>query len=83
MSTTTFHFQQFHLRRERPGKCAGCGKKTKRVIRISETLNPFNKNAAGNPKTVVEIRESLDAKMKNELAKPLHCIACERKERGW
>lgn len=42
--------------------CTVCGKKVRRQRTFSQTLNPFNKNAAGLPKTEVEIARELVAK---------------------
>lgn len=41
-------------------KCAGgCGRRLKRQRKFWQTLNPFNKNAAGEVKSAVEIQKEL------------------------
>lgn len=41
--------------------CAGCGKKLVRQQTFSQTVNPFNKNVEGYPKTTQEIYTELRA----------------------
>jgi hypothetical protein len=41
------------------GACPVCGKKVRRSLTFSETLNPFNKNADGTPKTQRDILVSI------------------------
>lgn len=47
------------------GRCPKCGGETTRQKRFEQTLNPFNKNAAGVVKTqeeiVIELLEEIDA----------------------
>lgn len=46
----------------RSGKCPVCGKRVRRSTTFQQTLNPFNKNAAGEPKTRSEIWAELKVK---------------------
>jgi predicted RNA-binding Zn-ribbon protein involved in translation (DUF1610 family) len=39
--------------------CVVCGKVGRRSKTFRQTLNPYNKNAAGQPKTTAEIRAEL------------------------
>jgi hypothetical protein len=43
----------------RVGKCPVCGKAAARQITLHQTLNPYNLNADGVPKTWKEIQEEL------------------------
>jgi hypothetical protein len=56
-------FEVVHIRAERRWKCT-CGKRVTRAKKLFETLNPYNKNARGQPKTRDEIYASLRAKEK-------------------
>lgn len=44
----------------RVGKCPVCGKAAARQITLHQTLNPYNLNANGVPKTWREIQEELE-----------------------
>lgn len=44
------------------GPCPICGKTNTRSTTCTETINPFNRNADGEPKTPAEVRASVDAK---------------------
>ena len=57
--------------------CPGCGRKVRRQRTFTQTLNPFNRNAAGDPKTRPEVYESLRAKAAAWRAEPVTCSRCE------
>jgi hypothetical protein len=40
-----------------------CGKRFQRTVRVEQTINPWNKNAAGIPKTWPEIWEELGGEL--------------------
>jgi hypothetical protein len=42
-------------------KCRNCGRRFTRSRTFTQTINPFNKNAAGQPKTRQEIYAELKA----------------------
>jgi hypothetical protein len=78
MRTMRLTFDEVKLMTTRSGKCAGgCGRRTRRTIRVMQTLNPFNKNRVGVPKSREEILTELRAKLADEKAKPLYCTECE------
>lgn len=56
--------------------CKTCAKKLTRQTTFWQTLNPWNKNSDGNPKTVEEIREELSAEADAWLVEPITCRAC-------
>lgn len=58
----TVTFDEVSLREQRRVPCAnGCGKKLTRSRTFTQTINPYNKNAAGEPKTRTEIYAELKA----------------------
>ena len=73
----TYRFQPVTHQETKSVPCAGgCGKKVRRQRTFSQTLNPFNKNAAGQPKTVPEIVRELTEKAKEWQAQPETCRPC-------
>lgn len=61
----------------RSGKCAGCGKKTTRRVKVEHTVNPFNKTADGRPKTRAEVAADVRAELEAKVKEPLCCSGCE------
>lgn len=61
----------------RSGKCAGCGKPTRRNVKVEHTVNPFNKTADGRPKTREEVAADVRAELKQRCSEPLKCSQCE------
>lgn len=61
----TVRFQAVRVRRQLSGKCPVCGKRTSRSMTFEQTINPWNKNKDGNPKTYSEIIVELDEKANN------------------
>lgn len=66
-------FLRVQLKRRRTGPCATCGKKTTQTLAIEQTVNPFNKDGRGQPKTEAMIRKELAAELGAMLEKPLYC----------
>jgi hypothetical protein len=56
--------------------CSGCGRKIRRQRTFEETLNPWNVNAAGEPKTRAEIYQSLAIKIEAWQSEPEHHAKC-------
>ena len=77
MRTVHYRFDEVSLSTRRAGKCSGCGKRTTRTIRVYQTVNPFNKNAKGIPKSREEILDEVRRELGEQKAKPLLCTACE------
>lgn len=61
------------------GKCIKCGKYTARQKIFWQTLNPFNKNKKGFPKTRDEILLDLLIE-RDEWGNTIICSKCEEKE---
>jgi hypothetical protein len=77
MSLTRHTFEEVFLRDTRRGWCATCDRRTTRTIKVYQTLNSFNKNPAGEPKTRGEILVELRAEIASKRAAPLYCLRCE------
>ena len=57
-------------------KCSICGKKMQKVIRVMQTVNPFNLNKDGYIKTREEIYKELHIELKEKLKQPLTHKKC-------
>lgn len=55
-----------------PFTCRVCGTRGSRTRTFGQTVNPFNKNARGEVKTVAEIREELRAQAAAWRPDPVH-----------
>lgn len=55
MTSYRYNFERVTIRGVRSGTCLVCGKRGTRQTTFGQTLNPFNKNADGEPKTRAEI----------------------------
>ena len=73
MTKITFEEVAFHA--SKSGKC-GCGKHCKRQRKFWATLNPFNRNAVGAPKTRVEIYDDLRTQAAVWKTEPIVCTSC-------
>lgn len=56
---TTYQFQEVKWPETRSLKCRECGKRFRRSMTFTQTINPFNKNAVGQLKTYAEILAEL------------------------
>lgn len=77
MQTIRTTFNEVATHREKKGKCAKCGKRTKRRMKFWQTINPFNKNKDGSIKTVRQIDAELAKEADVWTAKPVYCSGCE------
>lgn len=64
-------------RASKSGKCRECGKRCSRSKTFEQTLNPWNKNKDGQPKTTDEIRAELRVSVKTWLGEAIICASCE------
>lgn len=62
MRTVTHTFHEIVARRSKSGPCPVCGKRVRRSQTFSETVNPFNRNEDGSPKSPAEVRVSVNKK---------------------
>ena len=68
------------LKNTRVGACTHCKNLTRRTDRHWQTINPYNKNAQGLPKTEEEIMVELRAEVAKRNASPLECRSCESRK---
>jgi hypothetical protein len=59
------------------GLCHVCGKKASRSITFEQSLNPWNLNADGEPKTASQIHDELVAKIREWQKDPVSHARCE------
>lgn len=73
----TITFNEVAIYGQKSVKCAaGCKRTLRRSRKFWQTLNPFNKNAAGEPKTRGEIQDELIAQRGAWLIEPEVCSHC-------
>jgi hypothetical protein len=72
----TYTFEKVEHPAQKNTKCIGCGKRLRRRTTLYQTLNPFNKNAQGQPKSRQEIYAELEAKAERWLTAPEWCEPC-------
>lgn len=60
---TTYVFRSIELKERIKTPCVECGKIVTRTVTASQTLNPFNVTASGEPKTEYQIRLELPAEL--------------------
>lgn len=59
--TTRVVFERVRTRRTKRGACSECGRETSRTRVFEHTVNPFNRNAGGEPKTREEVSVAVNA----------------------
>lgn len=74
-ATITTRFEAVKAYGEKSGKCPVCGKRVKRKKTFEGTINPFNKNEAGQVKSRSEVYADQLAKVKAWELLPIddHC----------
>lgn len=77
METRTVTFEKVEFSASKSGICPVCGKIARRNITIYQTLNPWNTNDLGEPKTRSEITNELRAKASTWRAEPVYHAKCE------
>lgn len=79
MARVIHHFQEVVYKATKKGICPVCGKHATRTSgkRFMQTLNPFNTNADGKPKTRQEIMDELRAKSAVWKLGAVYHVKCE------
>jgi hypothetical protein len=77
MSAYTVRFQVIPMTVRKSVKCSSCGKRIQRQRTFEQTVNPWNKNADGEPKTVQEILEEHRVRAAEWKQEPAKCSQCE------
>jgi hypothetical protein len=75
--TITTRFERVPLTVKKSVPCTVCGKKVRRQRTFEQTRNPWNRNAAGQPKSYADIYRELDAKGAAWKAEPETHAGCE------
>ncbi len=57
--------------------CAACGKRSKRQKSFWQSVNPFNKNANGTPKTRAQVQADVSAEATAWRKSVTLCAACD------
>ncbi len=57
---TTINFEQIEAKKTLKFVCSDCGKKKQRIIKESQTMNPYNKNEKGIIKTKEDVTKSVE-----------------------
>lgn len=73
------NFDEVRSKKKVRVRCTVCGKPHNRVLTSYQTLNPFNKNKDGLPKTRAEIYPELEFDIENQekkLHKEFICSKC-------
>jgi ribosomal protein S26 len=73
---TTYRFEEIGLTGLKTVKCADCGKALRRQRRFTQTLNPFNKNAAGEFKSRSEVYAELRERVLEWKTEAEFCSGC-------
>lgn len=81
MGWQTITFEEVTRRAAKNLPCPDCGKKVRRQTTFMQTINPWNKNAAGEPKTRQEIQDELKADAAAWVQEPVRCTACREANR--
>lgn len=74
--TQTVKFQEVKRWGKKVGKC-DCGKRRVRQTTICHTINPFNKNNDGQPKSFYEVLADVENELSQWKAEPIFCGDCE------
>lgn len=76
MITTHYTFQPVKRIGSKSLPCPKCGKLVRRKTTIVHTINPYNKNAQGIPKSLLEVTMDVSAELNEWRAKPEVCTKC-------
>ena len=75
---TRYVFREIKRRAVKRVPCGTCGKSVQRSRTFMQTLNPWNKNAAGEPASEWEIQDKLAVEVATWQAAPDYCTPCLR-----
>lgn len=78
---TVVNFQPVKARVQRVGECGVCGKRTARSKVFEQTVNPWNVNADGTPKTREEVRAAVRAEADAWMPESFDHKTCREEDR--
>jgi hypothetical protein len=73
---TTYRFDKVEWQASKRLPCPNCGKRVRRQTTLWQTVNPWNKNPDGEPKTQREILAELREQAAEWEQKPEQCTPC-------
>lgn len=73
---TTYRFTEVSVRAQKVLPCPSCSRQVRRSTTITHTINPFNRNSDGLPKSYAEVRADVDALAAAWKSLPVLCGAC-------
>lgn len=73
---TTVNFERVKTIGHKTAKCPGCGKTLRRQKTVERTINPFNRNKEGVPKSRAEIVDDNLRELKAWQEMPAFCKDC-------
>lgn len=65
MSVEVIRFREIKRTITRRSDCPVCGRRVQRSLTLSETVNPWNVGADGNPKSASEVLQSVEQKLRD------------------
>lgn len=78
MFTRIVHFEVVKRSQIVPYKCTRCSKKRTKIVKTEHTINPFNKNAAGSPKSREEVLVDVRAHQIKKVAEVTAGVMCNK-----
>lgn len=75
-------FRELTMGRQTKMDCIACGKHLSRMVRVHQTVNPFNKLADGTIKTERDIRNELAGDLLAEIERAKSRAICRNCEVG-
>lgn len=73
----TYYYDRIEARGFKGGRCAVCGKNAERSRTFGQTLNPFNRDDTGAPKTAEQINREVIRQVRAWEAEPVVHARCE------
>jgi hypothetical protein len=74
---TTYRFDEVSAIGRKSGKCTVCGKRATRQKTFTNTINPWNKNPDGTPRTRAEIQKIVSWQARAWEHEPITHEACK------
>lgn len=78
MMTRTIYFEPVKLRQSVGYKCPVCKKSRTKIVCVEYTVNPFNKNKEGLPKTREEVYSDVRQEHRKRVAETKAGIMCNK-----
>lgn len=66
--TVTTRFQEVTRSQPVEVKCSACGQRRTRIVKVTHTINPYNRNELGQPRSHDEVRACVLAELARQVA---------------